>query len=87
MSSIFDSLQGLQLTIRGYVIVTDCHCEVGPILSLSSGHTTYYAAVMKVGFVVTNYHCEVGPILSSSSGYTTYYAAYEGWVCSNKLPL
>ena len=54
---------GLQLTIRGYVIVTDCHCEVGPILSSSSEYTTYYAAVMRVGFVVTGCHCEVGPIL------------------------
>ena len=28
--------------------------EVGPILCLSSGYTTYYAANMEVGFVVTS---------------------------------
>ena len=59
--------------------------EVGPILSLSSGYTTYYAAVMRIGFVVMNCHCEVGPILSSSSGYTTYYAVFMrvGFVVTN----
>ena len=65
-------------------VVTDCHCEVGPILSSSSEYTTYYAAVMRVGFVVTGCHCEVGPILGSLLGFATYYT----WVCnSNGLPL
>ena len=30
VGSILGSLLGLQLTIRGYVIVTDCHCGGGP---------------------------------------------------------
>ena len=29
VGSILGSLLGLQLTIRGYVIVTDCHCGGG----------------------------------------------------------
>ena len=76
---------GSQLTICGYVIVTNCHCEVGPIFGSLSEYTTYYAAVMRVGFVVTNFPCEVGLILSSSSEYTTYYAAVMrvGFVVTN----
>ena len=37
VGSILGLLLGLQLTICGYVIVTNCHCEVDSILGLLLG--------------------------------------------------
>ena len=56
VGSILGSLLGLQLTIHGYVIAMDYRRGGGSKLSLSSGYTTYYAAVIRVGFVVTSIH-------------------------------